>query len=172
MKPIASLRPLFLLLLSLSLAGCATLPGSARLQPGQSTRAEVLSHYGTPHRVWPEADGGQTLEYPSQPFGQRCWMVRLDAAGRLVSVHDPLRDEATRFAAVEPGMTPEQVSRRLGQERSRVFFRFSGEEVWDWNVPPDQTGYLLRFNVHFKGGRVLRMTQSMEFPTRDRDPRD
>lgn len=160
------------LLLSLSLIGCATPANDARLLLGQTSRAEIVARYGTPHRIWPEADGGQTLEYPSQPFGQTCWMIRLDAAGRLLSVHDPLRSEAMRFAAIEPGMTPEQVSRRFGQERSRVFFRFSGEEVWDWNVPPDQNGYLLRFNVHFKDGRVLRTTQSMEFPTRDTDPRD
>lgn len=156
------------LLLGLALlAGCATPDGDARLRPGHSDQAQIVALYGEPTRIWPEADGGRTLEYASQPFGQTCYMLRLGADGRLQSVTDVLRDEAARFAAITPGMSPEQVSRSLGRERSRVFFRFSGEEVWDWNVPPAQNGYLLRFNVHFKDGHVLRTTQSVEYPMLD-----
>jgi hypothetical protein len=73
---------------------------------------------------------------------------------------------AASRARIEPGMTPEQVSRILGTERSRVFFRQSGEDVWDWNVEPDQTGYGMRFNVYFKDGRVVRAGHSMVFPSR------
>jgi len=63
-------------------------------------------------------------------------------------------------------MTPEQVSRILGKERSRVFFRNSGEDVWDWTIRPDQVGYGMRFNVYFKDGRVVRSGESMVFPSR------
>ena len=154
-------------LLALGLSACASLDHDARLVPGHSDAAQVTALYGKPTRVWPEADGGRTLEYSSQPFGQTCYMVRLDAAGRLVAVEDTLRDETVRFAAIQPGMTPEQVSRRLGTERSRVFFPLSGEDVWDWNVPNGQRGYLLRFNVHFKDGRVVRATEVMVFPERE-----
>lgn len=154
-------------LLCLALLGCATPDRDPRLVPGQTTSAQLSALYGPPKRIWPEADDGQTLEYSSQPFGQTCYMIRLDGAGRLLAVEDTLL-AASRFK-IEAGMTPEQVSRRLGAERSRMFFRLSGEEVWDWNVAPDQNGYLLRFNVHFKDGRVLRSTQTMEFPTLDRD---
>ncbi|WP_214279275.1 hypothetical protein, partial [Escherichia coli] len=64
------------------------------------------------------------------------------------------------------------VSRMLGTERSRVYFRLSEEDVWDWTVEPEQSGYGLRFNVHFKNGVVLRTTQSLVirdrfFPLRD-----
>jgi hypothetical protein len=143
------------------LAGCATAPP---LLPGTSRSEDVIAAYGQPKRVWPEADGGRTLEYSSQPMGRHCYMVRLAADGRLVSIEDAL--SAINRARVEPGMTPAQVSRLLGTERSRVFFRLSGEDVWDWTVEPDQTGYGLRFNVHFKEGRVVRTTQSMVFPNR------
>lgn len=146
------------------LSGCATPARDPQMQPGHTTGAEVLQRYGAPSRVWPEADGGRTLEYGSQPFGQTCYMVRLDAQDRLVSAQDALT-EANRFR-VEAGMTEEQVSRMLGRERTRVFFRLSGEDVWDWNVAPDQSGYRLRFNVHFKDGRVVRTSQSMVFPDR------
>ena len=145
------------------LAGCATPDRDARLQPGSSREADVVALYGPPGRVWPEADGGRTLEYTTQPMGRHAWMVRLSADGRLVSVVDGLSPAGR--ARVEPGMTPEQVSRLLGRERSRVFFRNSGEDVWDWTVEPDQTGYGMRFNVHFKDGVVVRTTQSMVFPS-------
>ncbi len=148
--------------LAAGLTGCATPIKDERLRPGVSTGAELVQYYGQPSRVWPEADGGRTLEYATQPFGQTCYMVRLDAQDRFVSAIDALapaqRDQ------VQPGMTPEQVTRMLGRERSRVFFRNSGEDVWDWNVPPDMNGYLLRFNVHFKDGVVLRTSYSVVYP--------
>lgn len=145
------------------LAGCATPDRDARLQPGSSREADVVALYGAPGRVWPEADGGRTLEYATQPMGRHAWMVRLSADGRLVSVVDGLSPAGR--ARVEPGMRPELVSRLLGRERSRVFFRNSGEDVWDWTIEPDQTGYGMRFNVHFKDGVVVRTTQSMVFPS-------
>ena len=146
------------------LSGCATPDRDARLQPGVSREAEVVAIYGQPGRVWPEADGGRTLEYSTQPMGHHNYRVSLAADGRLVGVEDGLSPAGR--ARIEPGMTPEQVSRLLGRERTRVFFRLSGEDVWDWTIEPDQTGYGMRFNVHFKEGRVARTTQSMVFPSR------
>lgn len=158
-------RPLAASMLAAAfLAGCATPDRDARLKPGSSREADVIALYGPPGRVWVDADGGRTLMYSTQPMGQHAWRVQLDADGRLVGVKDAL--SPAERARIEPGMTPEQVSRRLGPERSRVFFRQSGEEVWDWTIEPDQTGYGLRFNVHFKGGVVVRTTQSMVFPSR------
>jgi hypothetical protein len=146
------------------LTACAVLdPGSA-LQIGISTEAEVLARLGPPVQIWPEADGGRTLEYSSQPFGQHCRMLRINAQQRLVGIEDALKPG--NRARVEAGMTPGQVSRLLGRERSRVTYAASGEEVWDWTVEPDLSGYGLRFNVHFKDGRVVRTTHSMVF--RDR----
>ena len=158
-------------MLLLALTGCAGCAGlglgspSQGLVAGLSQQADVLASFGQPVRQWPNADGGQTLEYSSQPFGQTCWMVTLAADGRLLGREDTLLP-ASRFS-IAAGMTPEQVSRRLGRERSRVFYRFSGEDVWDWNVAPEAMGEnLLRFNVHFKDGVVLRTSQSLVFPER------
>lgn len=149
-----------LALCAVLLAACA----APALQPGQSRSQDVIAAYGAPKRIWPEADGGRTFEYSSQPMGRHCYMVRLDADGLLISIVDGL-SPASR-SRVEPGMTQEQVSRILGTERSRVFFRNSGEDVWDWTIEPDQTGYGMRFNVHFQNGRVARTSQSMVFPSR------
>lgn len=158
------MRLTFLSLACALLVGCATPDRDARLQPGLSQESDVVALYGQPRRSWPEADGGRTLEYSSQPMGRHCYMVRLDAQGRLVGVEDAL-SPANR-SRVEPGMTQDQVSRLLGTERSRVFFRNSGEEVWDWTVEPDQAGYGMRFNVYFRDGIVVRAGHSMVFPSR------
>jgi hypothetical protein len=151
--------------LVLMLAACASDPGRDRsLVPGVSSEAEVLSRFGKPVKVWDDGGGARTLEYSSQPFGQTCYMVHIGADGKLIGIENTLL-YASRFS-ITPGMTYEQVSRRLGQEHRRVTYKLSGEDVWDWNVEPDQTGYLLRFNVHFKEGVVVRLSQSMVFPDR------
>ncbi|MFG6414032.1 hypothetical protein ACG02S_09000 [Roseateles sp. DC23W] len=149
---------------ALLLTACATPDRDARLQPGVSRGEDVIALYGTPTRIWPEADGGRTLEYATQPRGEHCYMVRLAPDGRLMGIEDGL-SYANR-ARIVPGMTPEQVSRILGTERSRVFYKNSGEDVWDWTIKPDMTGYGMRFNVHFKDGVVLKASQSMVFPNR------
>jgi len=153
-----------LVLCTALLAGCATPDRDNRLHPGESREADVIALYGQPTRIWPEADGARTLEYSTQPMGKHCYMVHLAADGRLLGIEDGLTPQSR--ARIEPGMTPEQVSRILGQERTRVFFQLSGEDVWDWTIEPEQPGYGMRFNVHFKDGRVARTTQSMVF--RDR----
>ena len=159
------MRALAALALCLALlTGCATLDRDARLVPGTSREADVVALYGPPEGSWPEADGGRTLVYGTQPMGTHAYRVRLAPDGRLVAVEDALSPAGR--ARIQPGMTPDEVTRLLGRERSRVFFSNSGEDVWDWTIEPDQTGYGMRFNVHFKDGVVVRTTQSMVFPSR------
>ena len=146
----------------LGLSACANMDTDPRLVPGTSQSADVLSAYGQPTRSWPDADGGQTLEYASQPFGETCFMVKLGADGRVISVENTLA--LAPRSLVVAGFTPDQVSRLLGTERSRTFFQASREDVWDWTIRPDQTGYGMRFNVHFRDGLVARTSYSMVFP--------
>ncbi|MCV2360695.1 hypothetical protein LNV08_17115 [Paucibacter sp. TC2R-5] len=149
-------------LLCLSLAACVSVPSPRSVSPGMSAAA-VLAQYGQPTQIWPDLDGkgGKTLEYSQQPMGKSALMIRVDADGKVISIEDTLQP-AVR-ARVQPGWTPDQVSRLLGKERTRVTFRFSGEEVWDWTVPDEMMGQRQRFNVHFKDGVVLRTTHSMIF---------
>jgi hypothetical protein len=148
----------------IALTACASADPMSVLRLRASSRADVLAQQGPPTRVWPDADGGSTLEYSQQPFGQRALMFKLDAAGVLQGFRDGL-DNTERDRVLE-GMTVEEVQRLLGQERTRVFFTLSGEDVWDWNVVPDQAGALRRFNVHFKAGRVVRTSYSMVYRER------
>jgi hypothetical protein len=148
----------------LALAACAHIDPMRALRLGSSSRADVLASQGQPRRVWQDADGGSTLEYSEQPYGQRAFMFKLDAQGRLLAFRDAL-DSKERERAVA-GMTMDEVQRLLGQERTRVFFSLSEEDVWDWNIAPDGTGALRRFNVHFKAGLVLRTSYSMVYRER------
>jgi hypothetical protein len=143
----------------LGLGACAVPGGAPDLRIGISQQEDIVLRHGKPSRIWSEPDGGSTLEYATQPFGETCWMFRLDAAGKLVEFHDALQPDVRD--QVRAGQTMDQVSRLLGREYQRVYFRFSGEEVWDWKVPSDQKGVLLRFNVHFKQGTVHRTSYSL-----------
>ena len=157
------LRNLIVVCLSFAVLGCASTPKVARLPPGQATEADVIAAAGPPFRRWAEPGGGETLEYPTQPFGISCLMVRLDASGRLVSVEDAL--SPLGLAQVQPGMSKEDVARTLGRHRSVEFFALSGEEVWDWNVDNSTgPGVATLFNVHFRDDVVVRTSQTYVFP--------
>lgn len=165
MKRLAHRLGLFFIACSLLVLGaCATMDNFRSVVPGQSTGAGVMAKYGTPKRIWDDADGGKTLEYSYQPFGQVCYMIKLDKNDKVLSIEDTLQ-QAGR-SRVTAGMTTEQVNRLLGKERSRMFFPLSGEDVWDWTVDSRGTGYVVRYNVHFRDGKVARTSESLV------DPRD
>lgn len=145
---------LFALLGSL-LTGCASF--GTVIEPGVTTRDQILSRYGPPSREWQEA-GATTLEYDTQPQGVSCLMVTLDAEGRLVNAFDALSDAGLR--RVQAGMTVAEVDRLLGGHFSEAYFPLSGETVWDWNIPSLGPGLATRFNVHFKDGKVLRTSRT------------
>ncbi|MFY7867573.1 hypothetical protein [Roseateles sp.] len=155
------LKSLFLLAFVLmSLMGCASLEPARGLTPGLPA-SEVVARMGQAVRVWTDADGGRTLEYSQQPMGQHCFMIKIGPDERLIRIEDTLQLSGRN--RIQPGMTPEQVSRVLGKERSRMYFKLSGEDVWDWTIPSEPDGKRQRFNVHFKDGVVLRTTYSMIF---------
>jgi hypothetical protein len=149
-----------------SLQACVLFAPAPVWQPGVSTRDDVVRSQGPPTRIWPNPDGGSTLEYNTQPFGHTGWMFTLNAAGVLVNAQDMLLPAGRE--QVQVGMSAEQVNRLLGRERSRVFFYFSGEDVWDWHVASGTTSQELRFNVHFVGGVVARTSQSVVYRDRTR----
>ena len=141
----------------LLVAGCATGPGRQ-----YGSQAEALAALGEPVRRWSNEDGTTTLEYSTQPYGDRALMLTVDAAGSVIRQDDALSDE--NLARVEKGMTRDEVSRLLGQHRSVQTFALSGEEVWDWNVYNDGPGVATLFNVHFIDGKVVRTSRSYVFP--------
>ena len=151
---------LFLVLLALSVAGCASYAGRG-LTPGVATLPEVLATMGAPAMQWREADGRQQLAYPRGPEGVHTFMVHLDTAGKLVRIENVLDER--HFARIVPGVsTPEDVLRLLGPSTPQwtAYFMARDERVWEW-LFCDSGGYQARFDVLFDGTtNIVRTTFS------------
>lgn len=150
---------------ALLIAAALLLGGCAMFAPPRpyATEAEVLASRGYPTHRWDNGDGTATLAYATQPFGETCLMVTVDAQGRVLRQEDALADAGR--ARVRPGMTREEVFRLFGPHRSVEYFSLSREEVWDWNIENTGPGVATLFNVHFVDGRVVRTSQSyIHFP--------
>lgn len=142
----------------------ALLSGCAAFAPPRpyTTEAEALADRGEPTRRWHNDDGTTTLEYATQPNGHTCVMVQVDAGGVVLRQWDAL--DAENRARVQKGMSRDEVSRLLGEQRSVQTFKLSGEEVWDWNIYNDGPGIATLFNVHFIDGKVVRTSRTYVYP--------
>lgn len=139
-------------------ASCA---GIASLRPGEAGRDDVQRLLGEPAMRWQEADGSSHLAYPRGPTGVHTYMVRLDPTGRLQGIENVL--DAEHFAAIQPGMSKEQVLRRLGppQPHWTVYFEARDELAWEWRYC-DSWNAAARFAVLFDGTRgTVRSTLSL-----------
>lgn len=133
--------------------------GLEKLSVGVSTEADVRREMGAPEKVWDEAEGARTLEYPKGPEGHRTFMVHLDPQGIYQGYTQVLTAE--NFAVIKVGMSREQVRRALGKPLTVVKFTLKNEEVWDWLYLEDSTTERY-FNVHFDmdSGTVTRTSVS------------
>jgi outer membrane protein assembly factor BamE (lipoprotein component of BamABCDE complex) len=113
-------------LASLFLAACASV---ASLPPGTSAD-DVERSMGRPFRVWQEAGGGASWEYPTGPEGKYTYMARMGPDRRLQRVDQVLDDPW--FAKVQPGMSVEDIERLLGRPYSVVDFPLKQQTVWAW----------------------------------------
>ena len=140
------------------------LGGCAAFEPPRpyTTELEAVTARGEPSRRWDNGDTTTTLEYSTQPYGHSCLMVQVDAGGIVLRQWDALSDE--NLARVRRGMSPDEVSRLLGQHRSEQTFPLSGETVWDWNIRNYGPGIATLFNVHFLDGKVQRTSQTYVYP--------
>lgn len=154
---------LLLALAALQLAACATVPPPRPF----TTEAEAISARGQPNRRWHNEDGSITLEYATQPNGETCLMVQVDASGMVLRQWDALAPE--NLARVRTGLTFDEVARLLGEHRSEQTFRLSGEVVRDWKVGNDGPGTATLFNVHFLEGKVVRTSRTYVDPREGRD---
>lgn len=154
---IRKLRIALCVALLCGLAGCASVGRLATLQPGISSEADATSMAGRkPDFVWNNPDGTRTLEYSNQALdGNTAYKVIVGTNGKVIKTERIIVDPAT--TRIDYGMPREQVRKLLGSPRTIVNFPLSGEEVWDWNTSEvTMPGYLVRFNVHFKKGKVVR----------------
>lgn len=99
-------------ILAALLAACAIGPYSPRGVPPGAPRAEVLRIMGAPTAVYTMPDGHERLEYNHMPAGRQTFMVDLDASGHMAHWENVLDER--HFAAIQPGMSREDVLRLIG----------------------------------------------------------
>ena len=142
----------------LSLAGCDD-RRIRELEEDVSTEADVRARFGEPETIWPESDGGHTLEYNRQPAGHRNYMITIGPGGKMTALRQVLAPH--NFERVRPGMEEEAVRRLLGKPAKRTPYALKQETDWDWNWidPPSRE---MVFTATFgPDGRVKR-TGSVE----------
>lgn len=142
----------------LSLVGCDQ-QRINELEEGLSTEADVRAKFGEPETVWPEADGSRTFEYPRQPMGSRNYMITIGTDGRMSALRQVVAPHV--FEQIQPGMTQEQVRRKLGRPAKRMTYALKQETDWDWNWidPPSQD---MEFTVTFGPDGLVRRSGSRQ----------
>jgi len=138
-------------LAALSLSACAVF---RQPPPLGSPLAAVTEALGQPAASYPEADGGQVLEYRGQPMGQFQHMARMSADGRLVSYVQVLTSE--NFANVKiDRWTKDDILRNFGRpaETSRVGYK--DYEVWSYRYK-EAGVWNSMMHVHFDQQGIVR----------------
>jgi len=106
--------------------GCANLTGVA---PG-TLAADVASSRGKPFRVWPEANGASSWEYPMGPMGHYTYMVRVGADGRVSRVDQVL--DWPYFNTLTQGMKADEIEHVLGRPYRTSYMPMMAENVMTW----------------------------------------
>jgi hypothetical protein len=137
---------------AVTLAGCTTI--LRQPPPAGAPLAAVTAQLGQPNAVYPDAAGGQVLEYRGQPMGQFQYMAHIGPDGRLVSYDQVLTSE--NFAKVKVDRwTKDDILRNFGRpaEVSRVYAH--DYEVWSYRYKEAGVWNSL-MNVHFDAQGVVR----------------
>jgi hypothetical protein len=105
--------------------GCVNL---ATIAPG--TSATDVAASAKPFRVWPEANGASSWEYPLGPAGRHTFMVRVGADGRVTRVDQVL--DWPFFNTLHPGMKASEIEHVLGRPYSTSYMPYRAENVMAW----------------------------------------
>lgn len=110
------------------LAGCATY--SPRAVRSGMTADEVVAVMGAPNARHAQPGGGSRMEYARGPSGLHTYMVDLDAQGRVTGWEQVLDD--AHFNAITPGMTVQELQRRLGRPAAIRSGGYQPGQVWSY----------------------------------------
>lgn len=162
----SSLRQLCVAAILSTLVGCASiLP--APVNVGDS-KADLLAKRGEPtHRY---TDGNEEIyEYMQGPWGQRTYMARIDASGRVKSFEQVLTNQ--KFASIEVGKaTKDTVLRTIGAPSDTSYLSLRDLEVWSYPYKESDVWNSL-MHVHFDRSGVVRQMMNGPDPRFDPDKR-
>lgn len=152
--------------LILLLSGCATLMAPP-VQVGD-TEASLIQKRGAPaHRY---KDGNtELLEYPTHPWGQRTYMARMDAGGRVTSFEQVLTTQ--KFATIKVDeANKETVLRTIGSPSETSYLSLRDMEVWTYPYKENDVWNSM-MHVHFDRNGIVRQMLNGPDPRFDPDDR-
>ncbi|RJF98823.1 hypothetical protein [Noviherbaspirillum saxi] len=132
------------------------------------TATEVITKRGQPsHRV--KDASGEILEYATGPWGQRTYMAKLDASGRVTSFQQVLTNEV--FATIKEGQAnKDSVLRTIGHPSETSYLSLRDLEVWSY--PYKESGvWNSMMHVHFDRAGIVRQMMNGPDPRYDPDKR-
>lgn len=162
-----------LTLLKLCTAGIfPMLTGCAILMPAPvnvgDTEAQVIAKRGEPTNRYRDGNN-QLLEYATGPWGQRTYMARLDAQGRVLSFEQVLTTQ--KFSAVKVGeTTKDDILRKFGRPAESSYLPLRDLEVWSYPYKESEVWNSL-MHVHFDRAGVVRQMMNGPDPRFDPDVR-
>ncbi len=128
------------------------------MKVGEATQEEVITRMGQPTQIWPESDGGKTLEMSRQPEGTQTYHVKISPDGKYLGMRNVLVE--SMFEQVKPGMTPEQVRRLIGPPALKQEFKLKKETAQSYRFAAS-AGKTEMFDVYYDlEGKVLRTGRS------------
>lgn len=149
---------------ALLLAGCITGYGPGGLAPGASS-AETIQRMGPPTARHALDGGGVRLEFARGPMGLHTYMLDFDAADRLLRSEQVLTEQ--NFFALRPGMTAEEVRRRIGTPSQQSFLPRQQHRLWSYRY---ETPFCIWFQVSIgNDGRVAELGHNLDPRCEDRE---
>ncbi len=146
--------------LTIALVGCDHI-AQQELQPGISTKEDVLTKMGKPEMIWEEKDGSAHYEFPRGPEGHVTYMVKISPEGKYLGMENVLTE--ANFAKVKPGMKRDELRRLLGRPTETGIFQLKKEEVWTYRYRG--THYpSRRFHVMMDLDGVVKNTEATDDP--------
>lgn len=141
--------------LALLLAGCASI---ADIPPG-SPLDQVTARLGSPASDCPATggDGGRTMVWTTQPYGQEAWRTHVDGSGRIGPMLPALTD--AEFNALRTGVwTADAVRCAFGPpaEVSQVGLPGNRQTVWSYRYRQNGVWNSLMYVYFSNDGQVTR----------------
>jgi len=149
-----------------TLAACSVfIPPAVSI--GES-EAELIAKRGQPtHRYQDGTD--RLLEYATGPWGQRTYMARISADGRVASFEQVLTTQ--KFATIKVGeATKQDVLRIIGSPGETSYLSLSDLEVWSYPYRENEAWDSM-MHVHFDRQGIVRKMLNGPDPRLDPDDR-
>jgi SmpA / OmlA family len=153
-----NLKTMFVSLAACFVLGACDKVAESEMRVGEATQEEVISRMGQPTQVWPESDGGKTLEMSRQPEGTQTYHIKISPDGKYLGMRNVLVD--SMFEQIKAGMSKEEVRRLIGPPALRQEFKLKNETAQSYRYAPSASRTEM-FDVYYNPeGKVIRTGKS------------